>query len=606
MNTKKLNGFNVGTVSLLPGLFKERADINKSYLMELNSQCLLQNFYLEAGIIMPGLQVVESPETALLHWGWEAPTCQLRGHFLGHWMSAAAVLCADGKDARLKAKLDYIVDELEKCQKLNGGKWIGSIPEKYFKKLETGDYIWSPQYVMHKTLLGLMHTYEYTGSEKALKILDGISDWYVDWIKGLKERGSYAVYKGEEGGMLEVWANLYALTENEKYLSLAKEYDHPGNFDQLLDGQDILTNCHSNASIPWAHGAARLYEITGEERWLNIVKAFWKCAVKDRDLYCTGGQNAGEFWIPPRMNGHFMGERNQEFCTVYNMVRLADYLYRFTGEAQYADFIEQNLYNGFLAQQNKHTGLPTYFLPLSAGSRKKWGSKTRDFWCCHGTMVQSQTLYPSLCYYTDNDNKRLVAAQYIPSSLKWTDNEGTIEISQTTDMKYYNSQAFFDEKDESTMSRWLLKFEIKGCKHFTFSLRMPEWLSGNPVLSINGEEISDYIISDGYLDLERDWDNDMICIYLPASLSLSRLSDMPELAAVKEGPIVLAELSEEDCGLEIHESLENTFMPQLEHTYDVFPWLQSCYRTRFQKKNTRYVPLYDITDESYTVYHTLT
>ena len=34
---------------LLLGLFKERADINRAYLMELKSENLLQNFLLEAG-----------------------------------------------------------------------------------------------------------------------------------------------------------------------------------------------------------------------------------------------------------------------------------------------------------------------------------------------------------------------------------------------------------------------------------------------------------------------------------------------------------------------------------------------------------------------------
>ena len=186
MGYMMLQAMETGKVHLLPGLFAERAEVNRAYLMELENQGLLQNFYLEAGIIMPGLQVVEDPETALLHWGWEAPTCQLRGHFLGHWMSAAAKLVAATGDVELKAKLIKIVDELEKCQKLNGGQWIGPIPEKYFKKLEREEYIWSPQYVMHKTLLGLMHAYQYAGIEQSLAILDGISDWYVDWVKDWK------------------------------------------------------------------------------------------------------------------------------------------------------------------------------------------------------------------------------------------------------------------------------------------------------------------------------------------------------------------------------------------------------------------------------------
>lgn len=104
-----------GSVKILPGVFRERMDVNRQYLLELDTNCLLQNFYLEAGIILPGLQVVDNPETANLHWGWEAPTCQLRGHFLGHWISAAAKLIAADGEPELRVKLDNIVSELARC-----------------------------------------------------------------------------------------------------------------------------------------------------------------------------------------------------------------------------------------------------------------------------------------------------------------------------------------------------------------------------------------------------------------------------------------------------------------------------------------------------------
>ena len=279
-------------------------------------------------------------------------------------------------------------------------------------------------------------------------------------------------------------------------------------------------------------------------------------------------------------------------------------MYRFTGETEYADYIERNLYNGFLAQQNKETGMPTYFLPFSAGARKKWGTKTRDFWCCHGTMVQAQTLYPSLCYYEAAEDK-LVVGQYIPSAVVWGEGTEAVEISQAVDMKYYNAQAFFDEKDESQMSRWLLKFTIKGKKHFTLSLRVPQWLKSAPEVKINGESIESLDMVNGYLNIERDWAEDELTIYFPAGLHLESLPDMPELAAVLEGPIVLAALSDADRGLDIIDGeLEQTLQPRYEHTYSVFPWQQSTYQTKGQAQNSKFVPLYDVTDEQYTVYHT--
>ena len=591
-----------GSVKILPGVFRERMDVNRQYLLELDTNCLLQNFYLEAGIILPGLQVVDNPETANLHWGWEAPTCQLRGHFLGHWISAAAKLIAADGEPELRVKLDNIVSELARCQELNGGEWVGSIPEKYFTRLIKNQYIWSPQYVMHKTIVGLSDAYIYAGNTQALDILSHLSDWYITWTEKAAETNPHAVYAGEEAGMLEVWAQLYQLTKDEKYLTLAKRYADAGLFRKLKEGKDSLTNCHANASIPFTHGAAKMYEITGDSDWLEVVKLFWKAAVTDRGMFSTTGMNAGEFWVPPHMQGHFLVSNDQEFCTVYNMVRTASYLLKYTGEAQYADYIERALYNGFLAQQNAQTGMPAYFLPLGAGSRKKWGTKTRDFWCCHGTMVQAQTLYPELVWFTDGD--KITAAQYIPSEFTAEMNGAKVTVSQTTGMKYYNDQAFFDEKDDGQMSRWLLKFSVKCDKpvRFTLSLRVPEWAKGVE-LEVNGKNTA-APVKDGWLDITADWQNDSVQVFFPSELRAETLPDMPELMSVVDGPIVLAGIIGSDCGITGADKLNEQFMPQREHTYGTFPWRQNSWRTRNQPQSVMFRPLYEVTDEEYTVYFT--
>ena len=591
-----------GSVKILPGVFRERMDVNRQYLLELDTNCLLQNFYLEAGIILPGLQVVDNPETANLHWGWEAPTCQLRGHFLGHWISAAAKLIAADGEPELRVKLDNIVSELARCQELNGGEWVGSIPEKYFTRLIKNQYIWSPQYVMHKTIVGLSDAYIYAGNTQALDILSHLSDWYITWTEKAAETNPHAVYAGEEAGMLEVWAQLYQLTKDEKYLTLAKRYADAGLFRKLKEGKDSLTNCHANASIPFTHGAAKMYEITGDSDWLEVIKLFWKVAVTDRGMFSTTGMNAGEFWVPPHMQGHFLGSSDQEFCTVYNMVRTASYLLKYTGEAQYADYIERALYNGFLAQQNAQTGMPAYFLSLGAGSRKKWGTKTRDFWCCHGTMVQAQTLYPELVWFTDGD--KITAAQYIPSEFTAEMNGANVTVSQTTGMKYYNDQAFFDEKDDGQMSRWLLKFSVKCDKpvRFTLSLRVPEWAKGVE-LEVNGKNTA-APVKDGWLDITADWQNDSVQVFFPSELRAETLPDMPELMSVVDGPIVLAGIIGSDCGITGADKLNEQFMPQMEHTYGTFPWRQNSWRTRNQPQSVMFRPLYEVTDEEYTVYFT--
>ncbi len=324
-------------------------------------------------------------------------------------------------------------------------------------------------------------------------------------------------------------------------------------------------------------------------------------------MYCTSGQNAGEFWIPPFMQGQFLGDNDQEFCTVYNMVRTAQYLFSWTGEVRYADYIERCLYNGFLAQQNSVSGMPAYFLPLRAGSRKKWGSKTCDFWCCHGTMVQAQTLYPDLIYFTDDENDSLIVSQYIPSRLKYRHENADVCIEQTTDMKSYNSQVFFDEHSGGDLSRWSLKFSITSSEpeEFTLSLRIPCWVSGTPVINLNGQPQEYAGIENGWITIRKQWSDDVLQILFPSSPVMEPLPDVPELAAVVDGPIVLAGLSDCDCGLSGDYEKPDTFLyPQIEHTYGTFPWKQNCYVTKNQPKNIMFKPLYEITDATYTVYIT--
>ena len=617
----KLEKLNIKDVEMLPGQFLERMNVNARYLLELDTDCLLQNYYLEAGMTLPGMQSVSKPDEVNMHWGWEAPSCQLRGHFLGHWMSAAAKLTAGVKvnddqsgwqngrndDDRvpgrtdllsLRAKLIDVVSGLRFCQKKNGGRWVGPIPEKYFDILMTDDYIWSPQYTMHKLLMGLVDTYIYTGSDAALEIADNLADWYVDWVKKCQDINPAAVYSGEQAGMLELWVKLLEIKGTDKYKFLVKSYMDNSLFEKLDKTNDALADLHANASIPIMHGAAVMYMETGEDIWKERLLKFWDQAVTTRGMLATTGANAGEFWIPKMQIGAYIGNRDQEFCTVYNMVRTADYLYRITGETRFADYIERALYNGFLAQQNRNTGMPTYFLPLIPGSKKVWGSKRHDFWCCTGTMVQSQTLYPELICY--KEDKSIIVSQYIPSSAVFMIDDVEVKLTQRLNMKNYDNQVLFDEKNVGgKISRWSLKFRIETSKPVTFDLklRIPVWSED---VRLEGADISQK--ADGYMTVTKEWKDDEMTVEFGSSPVLEPLPDEPDRAAIVDGPIVLAALADNDPGLKIKDDLKHTLVRKTEHTYDTFVWKQNNYMTRGQDKNYNLIPLFDVTDEAYTVY----
>ncbi len=106
-------------------------------------------------------------------------------------------------------------------------------------------------------------------------------------------------------------------------------------------------------------------------------------AVTERGAYVTGGQTCGEIWTPMGKFSARLGDKNQEHCTVYNMMRVADFLFRVTGESKYMDYYELNLYNGIMAQaywkgnfthgqasEHPDSALLTYFLPLRSGAHR--------------------------------------------------------------------------------------------------------------------------------------------------------------------------------------------------------------------------------------------
>lgn len=589
MKSDTFRSFTPDRVKLLPSVFQQSFDLNRAYLSRLTDDNLLRAHRMEAGLwaFFEG-----KPEG--IHWGWDSPTSQLRGQFLGHWMSAAAHVVASTGDPILKARIDGQVAEIAACQKDNGGEWAGPIPEKYLHWLTTGKYVWAPQYVIHKGLMGLLDAYKLTGNEQALDVVMKFARWFGKWTSGFSRELMDDILDVETGGMLESWADLYGITGDEEHLALVYKYDRPRLFDRLLAGEDALTNQHANTTVPEIEGAARAWEVTGDPRWREIVEAYWRKAVTERGFYCTGGQTCGEIWTPPGEMSARLSEKTQEHCVVYNMMRLAGFLQRWTGDPAFADYYERNLYNGVLAQQNRATGMITYFLPLRAGSRKRWGTETEDFWCCHGTLVQAHSLHNSAVYFEDDAS--LVVSQQIPSELTW-DRAGTeVKVRQTLD-------AQTGETRRPTSVAYNLAISCPEQVEFELKIRLPWWLAGEATVSVNGQVAAKGSGPTSFLAVKRAWRDEKLHVVLPKSLYTAPLPDDPGTVAFMDGPVVLAGLCDEERVLpgDPARPLE-ILKPDSERQWNT--WLTS-YRTRSADPGVRFVPLYEIVDEPYTVYFNL-
>jgi uncharacterized protein len=606
--TQTLRPLSKGSARLLPGLFQDRFDLNRRYLLSLKTENLLQNFYLEAGLWSPRSRSEE------IHWGWESPTCQLRGHFLGHWLSAAAHVAANTGDQEVKGKADYIVSELARCQKENGGEWVGSIPERYLDWVARGKPVWAPHYTLHKTLMGLWDMYAVGGNSQALEILVKWARWFYRWSGQFSTEQIDGILDIETGGMLEVWANLYGITGEREHCALIERYDRRRLFDPLIAGQDVLTNMHMNTTIPEVQGAARAWEVTGEARWRQIVEAYWRSGVTERGYYITGAQTNGEVWSPPNKLSSRLGFRTQEHCTVYNMMRLAEYLFRWSGDPAYADYWERNLWNGILAQQHPDTGMIAYFLPFYAGAEKVWGTPTEDFWCCHGTLVQAHTIYANHIWFEQDGG--LTLSQYIPSEAAWQRDGNNVTLRLTQDHQLQSHH-----RPENLAYDLLV--QANQPVEFTMRLRLPWWLSGIPEITLNGEPLGVKSGPSSYVEIQRAWEKDTLHLVFPKSLVAVPLPDDPTTYGFMDGPVVLAGLNpgELPSAARGKESGSYTARPNYQIngiTLEGEPtrpesflapdnerewrfWRES-YRTRGQTQNIRFIPLYEVRDEVFTVY----
>ena len=69
----KVRPFSLTQVKLLYGPFKHAQALNEQYLLSLEPARLLHTFRLTSGL----------PTSATPYGGWEAPTCEVRGHAVG-------------------------------------------------------------------------------------------------------------------------------------------------------------------------------------------------------------------------------------------------------------------------------------------------------------------------------------------------------------------------------------------------------------------------------------------------------------------------------------------------------------------------------------------
>lgn len=507
--------FDLERVRLLAGPFLEAMHRDGQYLLALDADRLLHTFRLNAGL----------PSSAEPLGGWEAPTCEVRGHFVGHYLSGCALMYAASGEEPYRKRAAMMVEGLAECQRALGSSgYLSAYPESFIDRAETLKPVWAPYYTLHKILAGLLEVHVHCQDAQALEIAESMARWCQARCNKLtNEQMQQMLNHTEQGGMNEALANLYALTGKPEYLSLSRRFVQRAYNDPLAAGRDELQDQHVNSFIPNIVGTARHYELTGNQEDRQVAHFFWHQVTSHR-CYCTGGTSNREHWrtAPDRLVGE-LGDNTQETCCTYNLLKLTRHLFAWEPRSTYADYYERALWNSILSTQDPQTGMMMYFVTLGAGRWKYFNRPTDAFWCCTGTGVENHAQYGDSIYFHDQEG--LFVNQFIPSELNWA--EKGVRIRQETS---------FPEVAATT-----LRVFAEQPAEFTLRVRIPDWVTPGIQICLNGQAVQADSQQAGYFALRRTWRNgDTIEVSLPMSLHVSPLPDDPTTAAFMLGPIVLA------------------------------------------------------------------
>ncbi|MGC0333577.1 DUF1680 family protein [Streptomyces sp. SAI-170] len=411
--------------------------------------------------------------------------------------------------------------------------FLAAYPETQFIALESmtaSDYtrVWAPYYTAHKILRGLLDAHLATGDTRALDLASGMGDWMHFRLSRLPEATLQRMWglfsSGEFGGIVEAICDLHALTGKPEHLALARLFDLDRLIDACAAGTDILDGLHANQHIPIFTGYLRLYDATGEERYLTAARNFWRMVVPHR-MYGIGGTSTGEFWRARDAVAGTLSATTAETCCAYNMLKLSRTLFFHEQDPAYMDYYERALFNQVLGSKQDRPDaekpLVTYFIGLTPGHVRDYTPK-QGTTCCEGTGMESATKYQDSVYFQRADGSALYVNLYSPASVAWA--ERGVTVTQTTDFPF---------EQGSTLT-------VRGGGTFTLLLRVPSWATAGFRVTVNGRAVSGTPRPGSYFPVSRTWrSGDLVRVSFPFRLRVEKALDDPSLQTLFLGPVNL-------------------------------------------------------------------
>ncbi len=453
-----------------------------------------------------------SPAIALFHPGCTAHNHEgdWYGEHAGKWLSAAARAVRTGGatdgGAELAASVRRVADFLVGVQATDG--YLGTYaPERRFMcrrgpatptwdgapTVRTWD-IWTHAYL----ILGLLEAAKALAEPRYLAAARRIGD--LCW-RTFSEGGISVVTLGNHHGLsatvlLDPAVELFFATGENKYLELAELIlrqagDAPALalLPQALAGTDAAFIATGKAyQLCWnLVGLAKLHHATGNPDYLGAVRQVWE-SIRAHHLTLGGGPWGGvghrsrEVFNAP---GFFSPYGYVETCSTLAWIQLNRELLAITGEAKFAEEIEQSAYNDLLGAQAPGGDNWCYY--SFPNGRRVFTTYWR---CCKSSGPLALEELPGIACGLTADGG-IAINLYGPGQFEIpTPFAGLVRIAQRT--RYP-----FDGKIE-------LALQLERAVRFPFHVRIPSWTSG-ATIAINGAELPSVATTSCYQVLEREW-----------------------------------------------------------------------------------------------------
>lgn len=458
-----------------------------------------------------------------------------QSEFWGKWFTSAVLAYRYKPELLLKKKLDDAVNGLLATQTPDG--YIGNYADD--KHLAAWD-IWGRKYCM----LGLLSYFDLTNEPKALQAACKEADFLM---KEIKERNELIVKLGNHRGMaassiLEPICLLYTRSGDKRYLDFAEEivrqWETPDGPQLIFKADTDVSNRFPKPKSSWYgweqgqkayemmscyEGLLELYRITGKNEYKVAVEKTWDNII-DTEINITGSGSSVETWFLGKKFQTLPIAHYQETCVTATWIKFCQQLLRLTGEAKYADAIEQSFYNALLGAMSYDGSDWAKYTPL-AGQRLPGSEQCgMGLNCCVASGPRGLFTFPQTAVMSANDGVQVnffAAGKYTLQ----TPGKQQIQVIQETDYP--------------VSGKISIKLQLKKPEKMKILVRIPNW-SAKSALFVNGEQVSD--VKPGQnAGIERPWKSgDAIELNLDMRGRVLTFGEYPKNKVIVRGPVVLS------------------------------------------------------------------